>query len=140
MKEGSILAKRVVEISFVVVLMIGLVTGVALVQRQQSLTGSAGFSLSDSKPPNIEIVLPEEGYVARIGDAPISITINAADESTIDSIVINLDGKELKSCSGNFCQTEVDPSELSTGSHAISVTASDLSGNSSIAQRNFTVQ
>ena len=92
------------------------------------------ITVTDTTPPEMAITSPEDGKTYSATSAPISLEYAATD--LIDfapAIVIMLDGVE-------FTGTEIDPQTLSSGSHIITVTATDTSGNFALASGSFLIE
>ncbi len=128
-KQPTIFAKKVVEISFVAVLLIGIATGVVLVSREQDITGRAGLNVKDIKPPMVAVFNPENGATLDM-NSTYTVSAQAEDDSEIvKTISLYIQDELLHTCEGNFCQAQFHSSSYEPGTYEISAEATDTEGN-----------
>ena len=95
-----------------------------------SVFSTVSFTV-DSIPPNVTIISPES-QIYNVSDVPLNFTVN----KTFTQISYSLDGLENISAIGNVTLTD-----LSSGSHNVTVYAADKAGNIGSSQiTNFTVE
>ena len=93
----------------------------------QTPPGTATPSPGDTIPPLVNITAPVNGSVIPTKGS-LSVRATASDASGIATIIISIDGKTSKTCSGTTsCQTNVAVNKLSSGSHTITAIAIDNS-------------
>ncbi|WP_297100630.1 LamG domain-containing protein [uncultured Draconibacterium sp.] len=98
---------------------------------------------ADETAPQVTINFPPEGYEIQTNDAVASVDIDfeVRDDIEIGSISVNIDGAEIASYS-EFMDYRVAMrtytyDNVTTGSHVLSVTATDLDGKTTTATVNF---
>ncbi|AHW59984.1 Concanavalin A-like lectin/glucanases superfamily protein [Draconibacterium orientale] len=98
---------------------------------------------ADETAPQVTINFPPEGYEIQTNDAVASVNIDfeVRDDIEIGSISVNIDGTEIVSYS-DFMDYRVAMrtytyDNVTTGSHVLSVTATDLDGKTTTATVNF---
>nr|WP_321358374.1 LamG domain-containing protein [uncultured Draconibacterium sp.] len=98
---------------------------------------------ADETAPQVTINFPPEGYEIQTNDAIASVDIDfeVRDDIEIGSISVNIDGAEIISYS-EFLDYRVAMKtytydNVTTGSHVLSVTATDLDGKSTTVSVNF---
>jgi hypothetical protein len=90
---------------------------------------------NDIIPPLVNITAPVDGLVVPTKGS-LSIRTTASDASGIATIIISLDGKTSKTCTGaTSCQTNLAVNKLSAGSHTITATATDKSINKNTSSK-----
>ncbi|WP_372651576.1 LamG domain-containing protein [Draconibacterium sp.] len=98
---------------------------------------------ADETAPQVTINFPPEGYEIQTNDAIASVDIDfeVRDDIEIGSISVNIDGAEIASYS-EFTDYRVAMrtytyDNVTTGSHLLSITATDLDGKTTTATVNF---
>ncbi|MDO8600091.1 MAG: Ig-like domain-containing protein [bacterium] len=98
---------------------------------KDSLSSSASanynVTLPDTTSPVVTISSPQDGAILS-AKGSISVSASVSDASGIASITIKFDAGTLKTCSSvSSCSAKLPLSKVSSGSHTITVTATDAS-------------
>ncbi len=94
---------------------------------------------TDTVPPEVTIIAPGNG--STLGDrGTVRIEASARDESGIEGILILLDDTAVKTCPSQTCQVNYPLENLSSGTHTITVRATDASTDGNYAERSITVR
>ncbi|MDO8668934.1 MAG: Ig-like domain-containing protein [Candidatus Buchananbacteria bacterium] len=104
--------------------------------------GSASAQINliapDATGPAITISDPADGSNIPT-KGTLTVSASATDSSGVASMIIKLDEKILKTCITASCSDKVAVSQISSGSHAITVTATDSSASNNISTKTITV-
>jgi len=98
---------------------------------------------TDNGAPIVEINYPMEGALVQdsLEISPIVFKFTATDDIEVENVVVELDGTEIANYSTftdyRIVKKDVDYATLEVGSHTLTVTATDLEGNTSVASVNF---
>jgi len=95
-----------------------------------------GGTPSDMTPPTVSFSSPGGGAVVA---GTISIGANAADNVSVASVTLGVDGVDLGTDSASPYSFAWNTTSAANGAHTLRVTARDAAGNSASAQTNVTV-
>jgi hypothetical protein len=94
---------------------------------------------NDSKAPTVSFTSPVNGAVLK-GNGGVNISVAAADESGIGSIVVSIDGTAVTTCKNTTtCTYTWNGKSITSGQHTISVVVIDNSTNKNQASASAVV-
>lgn len=93
---------------------------------------------TDTQGPIVTFNQPQNGAILSSKGSE-TISASAIDPSGISSMMIAIDGKTEKTCTGSPCSTNWTLSKAPAGTHTITATATDNSPNRNIATTSITV-
>jgi thermitase len=104
--------------------------GSGRVNAARAVSMAAGGPIVDSLPPNVSFIMPTAG--ASISGV-ITVQVSANDNVGVNSVTLKVDGVAMGTDNASPFSFVVDSAIVPNGSHIFTATASDGSGNSSIA-------
>ena len=100
----------------------------------------------DAGAPIITIMKPTEGFEIQVPEPITSVNIEfkAEDDIELASVTVSIDGSEIASYDSfvdyRTAIKELTYNNIATGDHVLSVSATDISGNTSVSMVNFSKQ
>lgn len=104
--------------------------GSGRVNAARAVTMATGGPIVDVLPPNISFIAPAAGTSV---SGVITVQVSATDNVAVNSVTLNLDGVAIGTDNASPFSFVLDSAIVPNGSHTFTATASDNSGNSSIA-------
>ncbi|MFV0265753.1 MAG: LamG domain-containing protein [Draconibacterium sp.] len=98
---------------------------------------------ADQSAPQVKVNFPPEGYELQTNDAVASVNINfeVRDDIEVASVVLKMDGADITSYSEfkdyRIVLKQYMYDNVTTGSHVLSVVATDIEGNTTTLDRTF---
>jgi thermitase len=104
--------------------------GSGRVNAARAVSMAVGGAAVDVLPPNVNFTAPTTGASV---SGVITIQVSASDNVGVNSVTLNIDGVAMGSDNGSPFSFVLDSAILPNGGHTFTATATDNSGNSSVA-------